>query len=81
MDRRDLLKWVTPVILVFGPKYAEGKKADSPTPGDSVIRYGSDCGVRQNYGQCKPRNNQSCEPVRFGNECYPKESDLESNSR
>lgn len=39
--------------------------------GQSVVRYGSDCGVRQNYGQCKPRNNKDCSPVELGHACYP----------
>jgi hypothetical protein len=72
MKRRKL--WVAPAVLMFGAVDANGneeKKAKQGSPcGESVIRYGEECGIR-NYGHCRPRNNKDCDPVQIGSHCYP----------
>ncbi|MHB9030859.1 MAG: hypothetical protein ACYC9O_18980 [Candidatus Latescibacterota bacterium] len=82
MKRRKL--WVAPVVLMFGAVDSNGKeekKAKQGSPcGESVIRYGEECGVR-NYGHCRPRNNKDCEPVQIGSACYPGRSGTECDSK
>ncbi len=68
MKRRKL--WVTPVILLFSAGDGAGQVQQGSACGESAIRYGADCGIR-NYGLCRPRNVQDCAPVEIGHSCYP----------
>lgn len=62
--------WASPKVQKFGQKKGAAKLTDtqSTTPGDSVIRYGSDCGIRQAQG-CRPQNGEACTPLQFGADC------------
>jgi hypothetical protein len=65
--------WIAPAVLMFGAVDSQGKQAcdrEGSPCGESVIRYGESCGVR-NYGHCRPRNNKDCDPVQIGSACYP----------
>lgn len=60
--------WVKPEVQKFGQKKGAAKVGNAP--GDSAIRYGPNCGIRQAQG-CRPQNGEACTPLQFGTDCRP----------
>ena len=77
IKRRKL--WVAPLMLAFG---STGSDADNETSisnsarqgqqcGESIIRYGPQCGIRTGQ-ECKIRQGNQCHPARYGPSCKPR---------
>ena len=72
--------WVAPLMLIFGSSVSgadkkgktikKGKTFFGAKCGESVIRYGPQCGIR--IGQeCRVRLGNKCHPTRYGPSCVP----------
>jgi len=83
MDFDSRKKWVDPSIQSFSPAADEGgdekrPRLFGPNCGESVIRYGPQCGIRTGQ-ECLPRIGTACLPrigtaclPRMGSPCYPR---------
>lgn len=63
--------WVSPKVQKFGTQQGAAKTASANVGaecGDSVLRYGPECGIRTG-NKCQPRNPAQCTPIQFGVSC------------
>ena len=67
--------WIEPVVQSFGTSKGgnEGsaKVLLGPRCGESIIRYGPQCGIRVGQ-ECRVRFGNQCHPIRYGPSCAPR---------